>query len=601
MRPPQSGRIDPADKAQLAEHPVSPRRIAALFGPYRRGLLLVLALIVATSVAGLATPFLTQSAIDDALANQDLHLLLLLVGGMIAVTVLTNVLGVVQTWQATTIGQKVMHDLRTGVFAHLQRQPLAFFTKTRGGEVQSRLTNDISSMQSVVTTAATSVASNVTSAVATMIAMLALSWQLSLLSLVVLPPAVWLTRKVARRRREITAERQRAMAGLHNQIEESLSVSGAMLGKTLGATDYLTNRFTESSRILRGLEVRSELAGRWMMAAMTIVVGIIPALLYLAAGIPFGGQRISIGTLVAFVALQTGLFRPLMGVLGVGVQVVSSMALFSRIFEFLDLPVPIDDPRHPVPVDPAVGQGRVELHGVTYTYADAGSPAVADLSLLIEPGRHVALVGESGAGKSTVAALLARLHDPDSGAITIDGVDLRDMRLQDVAALVGVVSQETYLLHDTIRENLRYARPDATDEQIEQAARDAQIHDLIARLPEGYDTLVGARGYRFSGGEKQRIALARTLLRDPVVLVLDEATSALDNETERAVQAALDRVSHGRTTVTIAHRLSTVRDADRIVVLDGGHALEHGTHAELIAQGGRYAALAAREPVPVGA
>lgn len=598
MRPTFSGKIDPADTAQLVRHPVSGRRVLALFRPYLRGLGLVLVLIVASSLAGLATPFLTKRAIDDALTNDNLHLLLLLVGGMIAVTVITNVLGVIQTWQATTIGQKVMHDLRTRVFAHLQRQPLAFFTKTRGGEVQSRLTNDISSMQSVVTTAATSVASNVTTAIGTMIAMLALSWQLSLLSLIVLPPSIWLTRKVARRRREITAERQEAMAGLHSQIEESLSVSGAMLGKTLGATGYLTERFTESSRRLRGLEVRSELAGRWMMSAMTIVVGIIPALLYLAAGTPFGGAHISIGTLVAFVALQTGLFRPLMGVLGVGVQVVSSMALFSRLFEFLDLPVPIDDPDQPVAVDPATSHGQVDLNAVSYTYPGAQAPAIEDLDVHIHPGQHVGLVGESGAGKSTVAALLARLHDPGAGAVTIDGVDLRDMRMVDVAALVGVVSQETYLLHDTIRENLRYARPGATDAQIEQAARDAQIHDLITRLPEGYDTLVGARGYRFSGGEKQRIALARTLLRDPAVLVLDEATSALDNETERAVQAALDRVSRGRTTITIAHRLSTVRDADQIVVLDRGSAVERGTHDELVARGGRYAALAAREPVP---
>lgn len=601
MRLSHNGSIDPVDQDQLAQHPVSWRRILTLFRPYGRGLLLVLALIVASSIAGLATPFLTRSAIDDALANQDLRLLLLLVGGMIAVTVISNVFGVIQTWRATVIGQRVMHDLRTRVFAHLQRQPLAFFTKTRGGEVQSRLTNDISSMQQVVTTAATSVASNVTTAVATMIAMLALSWQLSLLSLVVLPPSVWLTRTVARRRREITAERQVAMAGLHSQIEESLSVSGAMLGKTLGATGYLTDRFTASSRRLRGLEVRSQLAGRWMMAVMTIVVGIIPALLYLAAGVPLGGHRISIGTLVAFVTLQAGLFRPLMGVLNVGVQIVSSMALFSRLFEFLDLPVPIADPDDPVAVDPSRGRGRVDLNALNYSYTDAETPAVADLSLRVEAGKHVALVGESGAGKSTVAALLARLHDPDSGSIALDGVDLRDMRLVDVAALVGVVSQETYLLHDTIRENLRYARPSATQAQIEQAAYNAQIHDLITRLPEGYDTVVGARGYRFSGGEKQRIALARTLLRDPIVLVLDEATSALDNETERAVQAALDQVSRGRTTITIAHRLSTVREADQIIVLDQGSAVERGTHQELVALGGRYASLAAREPVPAGA
>lgn len=598
MRADPSSRIDPRDTAQLAAHPVSGRRIAALFRPHTGQIALVLALIVGSSLIGLATPFLTQRAIDDALVNQDVPLLLILVAAMIAVTVITNVLGVLQTWLSTSVGQRVMHGLRTSVFAHLQRQPLAFFTRTRGGEVQSRLTNDISSMQSVVTTAATSVASNVTTAVGSIVAMVALSWQLSLFSLLVLPPCLLLTRKVARMRRAITAERQQTMAGLHSQIEESLSVSGAMLGKTLGATGYLTERFTASSLRLLGLEVRSQLAGRWLMATMTIAVGIIPALLYLAAGLPIGGQ-ITIGTLVAFVALQSGLFRPLMGVLNVGVQVVSSMALFSRIFEFLDLPVPIDDPADPVAIDPAAGRGHLRLEGVSYRYPGAEQDAVHDLNLDVRPGEHVALVGESGAGKSTVAALLARLHDVDSGAIRIDGIDLRDLRLTDVAALVGVVSQETYLLHDTIAENLRYARPDATDSQLEQAARDAQIHDLIVSLPDGYGTVVGSRGYRFSGGEKQRLALARTLLRDPRVLVLDEATSALDNETERAVQAALETVSRGRTTVTIAHRLSTIRDADLIVVLEAGRVAEQGTHEGLIAQGGRYATLASREPVPV--
>ncbi|WP_163543700.1 ABC transporter ATP-binding protein [Occultella kanbiaonis] len=582
-------RPDPKDRAQLESHPVSLRRIGALFAPYRARLSAVVALIVATSAIGLATPFLTRHLIDEAIPNQDVPLLLVLVGAMLGVTVVTSVLGVFQTWISTVIGQRVMHRLRTDVFAHLQRQSLDFFMRTRGGEVQSRLTHDISAMQSVVTTAATSIASNVTTAVGTAIAMVALSWQLSLLSLIVLPPAIWLTRKVATMRREMTAKRQRALANLHGQVEESLSVSGVLLGKTLGAGPSLTAKFSDSSEGLLDLEVRAQLAGRWRMATMSIIFAAIPALLYLAAGLPATSGGMTIGTLVAFVGLQAGLFRPLMGVLNVGVQVTSSMALFSRIFEYLDLPVTIDDPAEPV--RPADGGGAVALEGVSFTYPDGDRPAVDGVTLAVPAGSSLALVGESGSGKSTIAALISRLHDPTAGRVTIDGVDLRDMTLQDLSGVVGVVSQETYLLHTTIRENLRYARPEATDAEIEAAARAAQVHDLIAALADGYDTLVGARGYRFSGGEKQRLAIARTLLRDPRVLVLDEATSALDNETERAVQAALDVVSAGRTTITIAHRLSTVRDADQIAVVDHGRIVESGDHAGLLARGGRYADL----------
>jgi ATP-binding cassette subfamily B protein len=485
-----------------------------------------------------------------------------------------------------------MHRLRTDVFTHLQRQSLSFFTRTRTGEVQSRITNDIGGMQSVVTSTATSIASNLTTVVATAVAMAALSWRLSLVSLVVLPPAIYLTRTVARMRRTITAQRQRELADLNVTIEEGLSISGVQLSKTMGAGATLIDRFAASSRRLIDLELRSELAGRWRMASMSVIFAAIPAVIYLSAGLPVTAGTMSIGTLVAFTSLQAGLFRPLMGLLGVGVSLTSSLALFARIFEYLDLPVEVDDPAHPVAVDPARVEGHLRLSDVTFTYPGSDTAAVAGVSLDVPAGTTLALVGETGSGKSTIAALIARLHDPSAGQVTIDGVDVRDMRLVDLAGIVGVVSQDTYLLHATIRENLRYAKPDATDAEIERAARAAQIHDHIAALPDGYDTVVGSRGHRFSGGEKQRIAIARTLLRDPRVLVLDEATSALDTDTERAVQRAFAALAAGRTTITIAHRLSTVRDADRIVVLDHGRVLESGTHETLVESDGRYAALA---------
>jgi len=588
-------RLDPADKAQLAEHPVSMRRIGALFRPYGGPLAVVTALIVATSLVGLATPFITKHLIDDAIPNQDVPLLLMLVGGLLAVTIISSVLGVVQTWLSTTIGQKVMHKLRTDVFSHLQRQSVDFFTRTRGGEVQARLTQDIQGMQGVVTSTATSVASNITTAVGTAVAMVALSWELSLLSLIVLPPSIWLTRKVATMRREVTAQRQRAMANLQGQVEESLSVSGAILGKILGTGPTASASFASTSNELMDLEVRSQLAGRWRMATMSIVFAAIPALIYLIAGLPATSNGMTIGTLVAFTGLQAALFRPLMGVLNVGVEVISSMALFSRVFEYLDLVVEIDDPEQPVPVHRDRMRGEVRFDGVGYSYPGADRPALSDIDLTVPAGTSLALVGHTGSGKSTLGSLVARLADPTVGSVRIDGIDLRDFALADLSSVVGVVSQETYLLHTTIRENLRYARTDATDAEIEAAARAAQVHELIIGLPEGYDTVVGSRGYRFSGGEKQRIAIARTILRDPLVLVLDEATSALDNATERAVQEALDNLAVGRTTITIAHRLSTIADADQIVVLDGGRIVERGTHHELLELGGEYADLAGKQ------
>lgn len=571
---------------------VSLRRIGALFAPHRGPLTVVVVTIVASSIVGMASPFLLREVIDVALPERDVTLLAWLAAGMVAVAAVTAALGVAQTWISTRIGQEVMHGLRTGVFAHLQRQSLAFFTRTRTGEVQSRITNDIGGMQPVVTSTATSVASNLTTTLATLVAMTALSWQLTLVSLVVLPPAILLTRRVARTRRAITAAQQRELADLSVAVEENLSVDGIALSKTLGSGPELSRRFAESSSRLIGLELRSQLAGRWTMAVTQVVFAAVPAAIYLAAGLPFAAGTMSIGTLVAFTALQAGLFRPVMGMLSVGVQIVASLALFERIFSYLDLTTDVPEPEHPVAVDHDRVRGHVRIEGVTFVYPGSDAAAVAGIDLDVPAGTTLALVGETGSGKTTLAGLVSRLHDPTAGRVTIDGIDLRDMAAADLTRIVGVVGQDTYLLHATVRENLRHARPDATDAEIEAAARAAQVHDLIVSLPEGYDTVVGSRGHRFSGGEKQRIAIARTLLRDPKVLVLDEATSALDTRTERAVQAAFDALAHGRTTITIAHRLTTVRDADRIAVVDHGRIVESGSHDELLADAGRYAALA---------
>jgi len=567
------------------------KRIGPLFAPYKLRLGGVLLLIVVSAGLGVVPAFLLKRLLE-AIQRNDTTALSFNAGGMIAIAIATGILGVVQTLLSNQVGQRVMHDLRAAVFRHLQRLSLAFFTRTRTGEVQSRISNDIGGVQNVVTNTATSIASNVTTVAATMVGMLFLNWKLALFAFALLPLFVLLTRRVGNERRRIAKTTQETLADISSLVQESLSVSGIMLGKTMGRGDELADRFEADSLRLAGLEVRQRMAGRWVMASIQTSFAIMPAAVYWFGGLALahGSTAVSIPMLVAFTTLQTRLFFPVGSLLGVGLDVQTSLALFDRIFEYLDQPIDIEEK----PEALVVGQaGDVVFNRVWFRYDDDWT--VQDVSFTVPAGTTTALVGETGSGKTTLGYLAARLYDTSRGRITIGGIDIRDLTFQALSDLVGVVSQETYLFHESVRENLRFAKPEATDREIELAAEAARIHHMIAALPEGYDTVVGERGYRFSGGEKQRIAIARTILRNPPILVLDEATSSLDTETERLVQEALDRLSEGRTTIAIAHRLSTVRDADQIIVLDHGRIVESGRHEDLILAGGRYTALATRD------
>jgi ATP-binding cassette subfamily B protein len=610
------------------------RRVVGSFRPYRAKVSLVGFLIVVTATLGVVNPLLIAVVFDQALFPQsnttpphqlppDMHLLFVTCGLMILIPIVTSLIGVGQTYLANVVGQRVMQDYRNSLYEHLQHMPLRFFTGTRTGEIQSRLANDVGGVQSVVTDTASSILSNIVIIISTLVAMLILSWQLTVLSLAITPVFVFFTARVGKERRRISSITQESLAEMSAITQETLSVSGILLAKVFGRQRYEIGRFRDENQRLAELEIKQQMVGRYFFALIGTFFSITPAIVYLVAGLVINHQgvgqtAIQAGTIAAFTTLQSRLFFPIGQMLMVTVQVHSSMALFDRIFEYLDMPLEIQDAPDATPLPRETVGGEIHLRDVSFRYdpddeqpptspepvtapaeAAAGVPipvefrewALQDVDMRIEPGQLAALVGPSGAGKTTITYLIPRLYDVTSGAVEIDGRDVKTVTLESLGDVIGMVTQETYLFHDTVRANLLYGRPDATDDELQAAAKAAFIHDRIMEMPDGYDTMVGERGYRMSGGEKQRLAIARVILKDPGILVLDEATSSLDTANERLVQEALRPLMHGRTTLAIAHRLSTILSADVIFVLDRGRVVERGTHSELLAKGGLYADL----------
>lgn len=583
---------DPDDYNDFVAQYVSMRRVLALFVPYRKRIAAVISLMVVSSATGLAGPFLLRAVIDEALPRNDIGLLVWLVAGMVLVAFLSAAIGAGQVILSARIGQTVLHELRVRLYTHLQSLSLRFFTGTRVGEVQSRIASDIDGLQSLVTETANELGRSLSAVVMSAIAILILDWRLAIFVLFIVPGTVLISNRVARIREALTYQQQARAADMSVAVQETLSASGIILARTMGRGPHLTQRFARISGDLAKLEVKSHTAGEWQWSLIGFALAVLPAITLLAGGLlTQTGHPASIGTLVAMVALQEQLLWPFEQLLEISRETRKTRALFARIFEYLDEPVEITERRDPVTIRRADMRGEVELNHVSFAYREEDRPAVHDISLTIPAGSHVAIVGPTGSGKTTLGYLLARLYDVDSGAIRFDGIDLRDMSFQSLSEMLGVVSQDAYLLHASVAENLRFAKPEATDAELFAAARIAQIHDHVASLPDGYGTLVGEDGYRFSGGERQRLVLARTILRDPPVLLLDEATSALDTRTERAMSLALTRMSKGRTTISIAHRLSTIRHADLIVVMQAGRIVEQGGHDQLVTLGGVYAGL----------
>ncbi|WP_233548890.1 ABC transporter ATP-binding protein, partial [Clavibacter lycopersici] len=600
------GRVSAADaEAQRRANAEAPRvenllgRIAELFRPHRRALILTIALVLVGAGLTVVPPLLTQQAFDRGLfpasGGPDIPVLVELVSIMIAIWIAGAGLGVWQTYLTATVGNRVMGSMRVDLFRHLQSMELGFFTRTKTGVIQSRLQNDVGGVAAVLTNTVSSVLGNTVTVIAALVAMLVLNWQLTLVAVVLMPVLVVAQRRVGQVRARIASKTQESLSDMTAITQETLSVSGILLSKSFNRQAAETERYEAENRTQIRLQVSQQMSGQWFFALVQIFLSIIPAIVYVVAGFLItGGVDVTAGTIVAFTTVQARLMWPLIGLMRVALDLQTSGALFARIFEYLDLEPAIRDRHDARPVESGPALGRVAFDDVRFSYPDtrAGErPTLDGMSFEIQPGQFAAFVGPSGAGKTTVSYLIPRFHDVTGGRVLFSGEDVRDLQQESLLENIGIVSQETYLFHATIGENLRYARPDATQEQIEQAARAANIHQTIESFPDGYDTLVGERGYRLSGGEKQRIAIARVLLKDPAVLILDEATSALDAISERVVQQALETASRGRTTIAIAHRLSTVVDADVIFVVVAGRIVERGTHAELLARRGEYARL----------